>query len=131
MGKVGRPADRQARRLVWFGGVSVAVVAAAAVVIFRPASHSPDSAPPKVPHPNAGRASPVRSASDPAVTWQVAGPVADLSVPLAGMPPVADPANIYAHAGPDMLSPAVRGAPYRLYVPDSGGAPVTGIAAGT
>jgi YVTN family beta-propeller protein len=29
--------------------------------------------------------------------------------------------NIYAAAGKDMLSPAVRGVPYRLYAPDSGG----------
>ncbi len=133
MGKVGRPLVLQARRLVWFSGVVVAVVAvvAAAVVIFRPASHSRDPAPDQEPHPSAGRASPVRSASDPAATWPVAGPVADLSVPLAGMPPVADPANIYADAGPDMFSPAVRGVPYRLYVPDSGGSTVTVIDAAT
>jgi len=47
------------------------------------------------------------------------------------MPPVADPANIYADAGPDMFSPAVRGVPYRLYVPDSGGSTVTVIDAAT
>jgi YVTN family beta-propeller protein len=43
------------------------------------------------------------------------------------MPPVADPANIYADAGPNMLSPAVRGVPYRIYVPNSGGSTVTVI----
>src|SRR2546430_11336204 len=43
------------------------------------------------------------------------------------MPPVADPANIYADAGADMLSPAVRGVPYRIYVPESGGSTVTVI----
>ncbi len=48
-------------------------------------------------------------------------------MPLAGMPPVADPANIYADAGPNMLSPAVRGVPYRIYVPNSGGSTVTVI----
>jgi YVTN family beta-propeller protein len=53
--------------------------------------------------------------------------VSDLSVPLAGMPPVANPANIYADAGPDMLSPVVRGVPYRIYVPNSGGSTVTVI----
>jgi YVTN family beta-propeller protein len=129
MGKAGRPADGQARRPVWIGGVSVAVVAvaAAAVVISRPAPHARDSAPAQVPRSSAGRASPTRSASSPAVTWPVAGPVADLSVPLAGMPPVADPANIYAAAGAGMLSPAVRGIPYRVYVPDSGGSTVTVI----
>ena len=51
----------------------------------------------------------------------------DLSIPLPGMPPVADPANIYADAGPGMLSPAVRGVPYRIYVPNSGGSSVTVI----
>ena len=48
-------------------------------------------------------------------------------MPLAGMPPVANPANIYADAGPNMLSPAVRGVPYRIYVPNSGGSTVTVI----
>ena len=57
----------------------------------------------------------------------MAGPVADLSVPLPGMSPVANPANIYADAGPNMLSPAARGVPYRIYVPDSGGSTVTVI----
>ena len=51
----------------------------------------------------------------------------DLSTPLPGMPPVTDPANIYADAGPNMLSPAVRGVPYRIYVPNSGGSTVTVI----
>jgi hypothetical protein len=40
-------------------------------------------------------------------------------MPLPGMPPVTDPADIYADAGADMLSPAVRGVPSRIYVPDS------------
>ena len=48
-------------------------------------------------------------------------------MPLAGMPPVADPANIYADAGPNMLSAAIRGVPYRIYVPNSGGSTVTVI----
>ena len=61
------------------------------------------------------------------MTWDVAGPIADLSVPLPGMPPVANPANIYADAGANMLSPAVRGVPYRIYVPNSGGSTVTVI----
>jgi len=34
---------------------------------------------------------------------------------------------LYADAGPDMFSPAVRGVPYRIYVPDSGGSTVTVI----
>ena len=63
----------------------------------------------------------------PAAAWPVVSPLAELSVPLAGMPAVADPGNIYADAGADMLSPAVRGVPYRVYVPNSGGSTVTVI----
>ena len=40
---------------------------------------------------------------------------------------MADPANIYADAGPNMLSTVVRGVPYRIYVPNSGGSTVTVI----
>jgi YVTN family beta-propeller protein len=40
---------------------------------------------------------------------------------------VANPANIYADAGANMLSPAVQGVPYRIYVPNSGGSSVTVI----
>ena len=133
MVKAGWPADPRARRLVWFGGVSVAVVAmvALAAVIFRPASHSAAPEPTQASQSSAVRVSPVRSASSPAprpaATWPVAGPIADLSVPLPGMPPVANPANIYADAGANMLSPAVRGVPYRIYVPNSGGSTVTVI----
>jgi YVTN family beta-propeller protein len=129
MGKAGWPTDRQVRRLTWFGCLLVAVATVVAVfaVIFHPVSHTDASAPARATHPAPKRAMPGRSASYPPVTWQVAGPVADLSVPLAGMPPVADPANIYADAGPDMFSPAVRGVPYRIYVPDSGGSTVTVI----
>jgi YVTN family beta-propeller protein len=126
MSKVGWPAGRRARRLAWFCGVSIAVVVVGAV-IFRPASHTLASAPAPTPHPSSVRDSPARSASPAAVTWPVAGPVADLSVPLPGMPPVPDPANIYADAGAGMLSPAVRGVPYRIYVPDSGGSTVSVI----
>jgi YVTN family beta-propeller protein len=129
MGNAGWPTDRQVRRLTWFGCLLVAIAAVVAVfaVIFHPASHTDASAPARATHPAPERAMPGRSASYPPVTWQVAGPVADLSVPLAGMPPVADPANIYDDAGPDMFSPAVRGVPYRIYVPDSGGSTVTVI----
>jgi len=129
MGKAGWPTDRRVRRLTWFGCLLVAVGAVVAVftVISHPASRTNTSAPARATHPAQDRATPGRSASPPPVTWPVAGPVADLSVPLAGMPPVTDPANIYADAGPDMLSPAVRGVPYRIYVPNSGGSTVTVI----
>jgi YVTN family beta-propeller protein len=129
MGKAGWPTDRRVRRLFWFGGLLVAVAAVVAVfaVIFYPASHTDTSAPARATHPAPERATPGRSASHPPVTWPVAGPIADLSVPLAGMPPATDPANIYADAGPDMLSQAVHGVPYRIYVPNSGGSTVTVI----
>ncbi len=38
---------------------------------------------------------------------------------LPGMPPVLDPKNIYSADAPGMLSPAVNGVPYRVYVPNS------------
>jgi YVTN family beta-propeller protein len=140
MGKVGWPADRRARRLLVSGvPVAVAALVVAGLLIFRSAPHtaasapsqatraSAGSAPPTGPASGAGSASPTRSASNAAAAWAVAGPVADLSEPLPGMPPVTDPANIYAAAGANMLSPAVRGVPYRIYVPDSGGSTVTVI----
>ncbi len=127
MGRTGRPVDRQARRLIWFSGLSLAVVAVVAVfaVVFRPLADKDDSA--RAPHPAGAPASRVRPAPHPAATWQVAGPVPHLWVPRAGMPPAADPANIYADAGPNMLSAPVRGVPYRIYVPNSGGSTVTVI----
>src|SRR5690242_361883 len=129
MGNVSWPEGRQARRLVWSAVAAVALVAAVVigVTVFRPASHPAVSAPAQAPPSRAVRATPPRSASPTAATWQVASPVADLSEPLPGMPPVANPANIYAGAGAGMLSPAVRGVPYRIYVPESGGSTVTVI----
>jgi YVTN family beta-propeller protein len=121
--------DRRTRRLAWLGGACVTVVAVTAIfaVLFRPASDSRHSASARPSHRIKAQASVAGPASHPPATWQVAGPIADLSTPLAGMPPVADPANIYADAGANMLSPAVRGAPYRIYVPNSGGSSVTVI----
>ena len=127
MGRTGRPADRQVRRLTWVSCLAVTVVVAVFAVVFRPRADTGRPAPARAPHPAAAPASRARPAPPAAATWQVAGPVSDLSVPLPGMPPVTDPANIYAAAGPDMLSPAVRGVPYRIYVPDSGGSTVTVI----
>ena len=40
---------------------------------------------------------------------------------LPGMPPVQDPRNLYSADGPNMLSPAVRGFPSLVYVPNSKG----------
>lgn len=36
-------------------------------------------------------------------------------------PPLLDPHNVYAADGPNMLSDAVKGVPYRIYVPNEGG----------
>jgi YVTN family beta-propeller protein len=110
----------------------VAVVALAAVVTvaLRVAAGRDSAAPARAPHqtaPPARHAVTSPPSPHPAASWPVASPVADLSVPLPGMPPVTDPANIYAAAGPNMLSPAVRGMPYRIYVPNSGGSTVTVI----
>jgi YVTN family beta-propeller protein len=129
MGKAGGPMDRQVKYMIWLGCLLVAVAATVATlaVIFRPVTHTGASVAARTTHPAPVRASPTRSASHPPVTWPVAGPVADLSTPLPGMPPVTDPANIYANAGANMLSPVVRGVPYRIYVPNSGGSTVTVI----
>jgi YVTN family beta-propeller protein len=129
MSRVGRRRHPRAsrrtrfRRTVLTAGAAVAVV----TVAFRAAADTDDAAPARAPHRAAAPALHARPSPHPAASWLVAGPVSDLSVPLAGMPPVADPANIYADAGPDMLSPAVRGVPYRIYVPNSGGSTVTVI----
>lgn len=40
------------------------------------------------------------------------------------MPPIASATNLYADAGANMLSPAVKGDPYLIYVPNSGGSSV-------
>jgi YVTN family beta-propeller protein len=43
----------------------------------------------------------------------------DIAGPLPGMPPVLDPRNVYSADAPGMLSAAVKGFPYRVYVPNS------------
>jgi YVTN family beta-propeller protein len=40
--------------------------------------------------------------------------------PLPGMPPVPDPQNIYSETASGKMSPAVKGFPARIYVPNSG-----------
>ena len=129
MGNVGWPSDPQTRHWVWLGGlgVTLAVVVAVVVLVFQPAADTANPGAAGTPQPAAASASQARPVSHPATTWPVADPLSDLSVPLPGMPPVVDPANIYAAAGPNMLSPAVRGVPYRIYVPNSGGSTVTVI----
>ena len=128
MSEIGRLAGRRGSRLIWTGCLCLTVAAVVAVfaVVFRPVAHTVDSAPARAHRPAAAPVPRARPAPPQAAAWQVAG-VSDLSVPLTGMPPVADAANIYADAGPNMLSPAVRGVPYRIYVPNSGGSTVTVI----
>src|SRR5215469_15668636 len=125
MGDTGRPNGRRRRRLAWFGGLALIIAAAiVAYAVVRP------DAPRAGTHSASSRATrPARSPSptDPAPIWPVASSIADLSVPLAGMPPVTDPENIYAADGPNMLSPALAGVPYRIYVPNSGGSTMTVI----
>jgi YVTN family beta-propeller protein len=135
MADTGRPASRQVRRLTLFTGLALVVVAVVAVfgVVFRPTADTHDSPSARASHPPSVAAAPTmavthsRPAPQPVASWPVDSPIADLSVPLAGMPPVADPANIYADAGPDMLSPVASSMPYRIYVPNSGGSTVTVI----
>ena len=57
---------------------------------------------------------PAGCSSKPAAT--VSAPQNVVTVP--GMPPVANPANLYSEAGPNMLSLAVSGALSRVYVPN-------------
>jgi hypothetical protein len=131
--QAGRHVRRRRLRATWLAGGALTLGALVAAVV---AARLGDSAPAPVradagadaaSHRAATFASPRPSPRHPASLWPVAGTTADLSVPLPGMPPVASPANIYADDGAGMLSPAVRGIPYRIYVPNSGGSTVTVI----
>ena len=52
---------------------------------------------------------------------------AQASSPLAGMPPVTNPNDIYAADGPNNFSPVVKNFPERVYVPNHTGNSVTEI----
>ena len=128
--EAGRHARPRGKRVLWMAGLPL--IAAALVAAIAIAADSADPAPASAGPSQASQraatsASPTPSSRPSASMWPVASTVADLSAPLAGMPPVADPANIYADDGAGMLSPAVRGVPYRIYVPNSGGSTVTVI----
>ena len=128
--EAGRHVRPRRKRAIQVAGLSLIVGAlvATTAVAADGTDPAPTSAGPRpAPHPAATFASPTRSPRPSAPMWPVAGTAADLSVPLAGMPPVASPSNIYADDGAGMLSPAVRGVPYRIYVPNSGGSTVTVI----
>ena len=58
----------------------------------------------------------------PPTTPAAGGPTTTAANSLGPAP--LDPNNIYAADGANMLSPAVRGVPYRIYVPDSGASDV-------
>jgi YVTN family beta-propeller protein len=60
---------------------------------------------------------PIACKRQPSPTREVGPPVAGA---LPGMPPIVDPTDIYSEARAGMLSPAVRGFPDRVYVPNSG-----------
>jgi DNA-binding beta-propeller fold protein YncE len=67
---------------------------------------------------------PLLPAAQPPVRRDLAAePALAPDAPLPGMPPVLDH-NVYAADGPGMLNDAVRADPYRIYVPESGGAAV-------
>src|SRR5215831_15870659 len=129
MSRVDRRRHPRARRRARFRRAVLTAGAAVAVftVVFRAVADTDDAAPSRAPHRAAAPGLHVRPSPHPSASWPVASPLSDLSAPLAGMPPVADPANIYASAGANMLSPVVRGMPYRIYVPDSGESSVTVI----
>jgi YVTN family beta-propeller protein len=107
--------------------VAGALVAAIAVAADGAGRTSAAAGPARASHRAAAVAAPAPSSHPPASRWPVASTMSDLSMSLPGMPPVASPANIYADDGAGMLSPAVRGVPYRIYVPNSGGSTVTVI----
>ncbi|HXE13473.1 MAG TPA: cytochrome D1 domain-containing protein [Bryobacteraceae bacterium] len=60
----------------------------------------------------------VDAARAPGILFAAAPPPDGYSL-LPGMPPLLDPNNVYSADRPGMLSPAVNGVPYRVYVPNS------------
>jgi YVTN family beta-propeller protein len=128
--ETGRHARPRRKRAIQTAGLSLiagALVAAIAVVADGADPTATSAGQVQAAHRAAAHASHSPSPRPTAPAWPVASTLADLSVPLAGMPPVASPVNIYADDGAGMLSPAVRGVPYRIYVPNSGGSTVTVI----
>jgi YVTN family beta-propeller protein len=127
----GKHTRRRGKRAFGLAGLAGLAVIAGALAVAA-AANLGDSAPAPVgavqePHRAPTFASPTPSSSQQPSMWPVASTMSDLSASLPGMPPVASPANIYADDGAGMLSPVVRGMPYRIYVPNSGGSTVTVI----
>jgi YVTN family beta-propeller protein len=124
---VSSPAHRLNRwqRLSITGATVASVVAVLAVGCGGGGSHHRDSAV-SVPA-GTPSASPTSAAAPSAAAHGDAGAAhrsLAAAAPLAGMPPIASSTNIYADAGAGMLSAAVKGDPYRIYVPNSGGSSV-------
>jgi YVTN family beta-propeller protein len=71
-----------------------------------------------------GGPAPSVAPSDPTPSDSATPTAADL---LPGMPAPLSPTDVYAADGPGMLSPAVAGDPYRIYVPNSESNTVTVI----
>ncbi len=113
MTKLGWPAGERGRRLAWLGGAVAAVIALAVTlaVVFWPSSDQGQPTAARTSDRATAPASVASPASSPAAAWPVAGPPADLSTPLPGMPPVSDPANIYADAGPTCSARRYAGCP--------------------
>lgn len=72
--------------------------------------------------PSAARAGSASPSTSPSAQHRVRSTSAN--APLPGTPPIASPHNLYADAGANMLSAAVKGVPYRIYVPNSEGSSV-------
>src|SRR5579862_3364462 len=128
--RAGRHARRRRRQPTGLAGLAMIFggLVAAAAVGCNPGDSAPAPAgAARAAHQATAPASPTPSPRHTAPARPVASAAADLSESLPGMPPVASPANIYADDGAGMLSPAVRGVPYRIYVPNSGGSTVTVI----
>jgi DNA-binding beta-propeller fold protein YncE len=98
----------QARRRALAGS------ALALVTLCAPACGGAPAGPSAGPAPGAGPAAPGAAAPGAAAPGPgAAGPGA----PLSGMPPVTDPRNVYADAGPGMLAEPARAARPLVYVP--------------
>jgi YVTN family beta-propeller protein len=114
------------RRLAVLAAIATFAVGTLAACADDDAAPSDETTPSASASPSHTMAAPPVSPS-PRRTAQAARVSNRGSAPLPGMPPVTDAQNIYADAGANMLSRAVRHVPYRIYVPNSEGSSVTVI----
>ena len=89
-------------------GVTAATLVAALVLWVAGCGSDPQHGHQTGPRPSAG------------VAGTAPAPAKGGPAPLAGMPPLLDPDDVYAADRPGMLSPAVRHDPALVYVPNSG-----------